>query len=234
MYYLMVKTHNKTGLKYLCQTKRKDPMKYTGSGIKWKAHLKKFGVDITTEILGVFESKKELSEAGIYYSNLWDVVANNEWANLKLEEGDGGDTSNTENWKKGMAARRSYSGKNNPNYGKSGSWSGKVGPIKGKKWYNDGHSEIFSENCPTGFLQGRLLYTCKYCKTECNQVNIKRWHDEYCKDNPNRKYKKSHLTGKTWWNNGQEQRKFLAPPDNTWSKGRIDIRGNNNPMRKQK
>jgi len=62
IYYLMVKTHNITGLKYLCQTKRKDPHKYLGSGLHWERHLNKHGKDITTEIIRECQSKDELKE----------------------------------------------------------------------------------------------------------------------------------------------------------------------------
>ncbi len=88
--YLYVKTHKITGLKYLGQTRAKDPHKYTGSGVYWKLHLDKHGVDYTTEILRECQSKEELKEWGIYYSNLWDVVESDDWANLKVEQGDGG------------------------------------------------------------------------------------------------------------------------------------------------
>jgi hypothetical protein len=89
IYYLMVKTHNTTGLKYLCQTKAKDPFKYKGSGKYWKLHIKKHGVDINTKILKECQTKNDLRNWGAYYSNLWNVVDSNEWANLMPELGDG-------------------------------------------------------------------------------------------------------------------------------------------------
>jgi hypothetical protein len=88
--YLCVKTHSLTGLKYLCQTKR-DPFKYNGSGKYWKLHLKKHGNLHHTTIIKECNSKEELKHWGIHYSTLWDVVNSDEWANLKPEEGDGGD-----------------------------------------------------------------------------------------------------------------------------------------------
>jgi hypothetical protein len=91
MIYLYVKTHNKTGLKYLGKTIQ-DPYKYPGSGKRWKRHIKKHGKDLTTEILLTTESKEELKETGLFFSKLWNVVESNEWANCKPEEGDGGDT----------------------------------------------------------------------------------------------------------------------------------------------
>lgn len=88
--YLYVKTHNKTGLKYLGQTSSKDPHKYPGSGVYWKLHLEKHGYDYSTEILKECKSKKEVIEYGKYYSELWNIVESDNWANLKIEQGDGG------------------------------------------------------------------------------------------------------------------------------------------------
>lgn len=88
--YLYVKTHNQTGLKYLGQTSAIDPHKYPGSGVYWKCHLKKYGYDYRTEILKECQTKEEIKEYGTYYSNLWNIVESDEWANLKVEQGDGG------------------------------------------------------------------------------------------------------------------------------------------------
>jgi hypothetical protein len=93
IYYLMVKTHKITGLKYLCQTKRKDPHKYLGSGTRWKYHLKKHGKTISTEIICECHSNAEIKERGLYFSELWDIVESKDWANLIPETGEGG--SNT-------------------------------------------------------------------------------------------------------------------------------------------
>lgn len=177
----MIKTHNKTGLKYLCQTKRKDPIKYTGSGSYWKLHLKNHGYDFSTEFLGIFEDFESLEKNGIYYSNLYKVVESEEWANLVEENGTGGDTSKTKGYIEGMKNRRRYNGKNNPNYGKPGSWTGKVGPMKGKIWYNNGKIEILTEFCPEGFVQGRLTFLCENCNRCFDNLNYKRFHGDNCK-----------------------------------------------------
>jgi hypothetical protein len=88
--YLYVKTHNKTGLKYLGKTIKKDPHKYSGSGKYWLRHLQQHGYDYTTEIIKECQNENDLIYWGLYYSGLWDVVKSNEWANLKEEAGDGG------------------------------------------------------------------------------------------------------------------------------------------------
>ena len=86
---LYKKTHNKTGLQYLGKT-NKDPFKYKGSGTIWKRHIDKHGYDVNTEILLETYDHNEIKKTGIYYSELWDIVNSDSWANLKPEEGDGG------------------------------------------------------------------------------------------------------------------------------------------------
>jgi hypothetical protein len=93
--YLCVKTHNITGLKYLCKTK-KDPFKYHGSGVDWKSHLNKYGYSHITEIIKICETNEELSFWGRYYSKIWNIVngqddfGNKIWANRIPETGGGG------------------------------------------------------------------------------------------------------------------------------------------------
>jgi hypothetical protein len=88
--YLYVKTHNTTGLKYLGKTVSQNPHLYPGSGIYWTRHLKTHGYDYTTKIIKECQTKEELKEWGLYYSQIWNVVESNEWANLRPETGDGG------------------------------------------------------------------------------------------------------------------------------------------------
>lgn len=95
---LMVKTHKKTKLKYLCKTESINPQKYLGSGVYWKRHLKEHGTDIDTEVIFETESKEEFKKIATQYSNQWNVVSSKEWANLKIEEGDGGDTVSKKIW----------------------------------------------------------------------------------------------------------------------------------------
>lgn len=67
IYYLYIKTHNITGLKYLGKT-TKDPYKYLGSGTDWLKHLKQYGTDITTDIVKTCLTSEEFSYWGRYYS----------------------------------------------------------------------------------------------------------------------------------------------------------------------
>lgn len=95
IYSLYKKTHNETGLQYLGYTKQ-DPFKYKGSGKIWRAHIAKHGYDVTTEVLHRTTNKEEIRVKGSHYSELWNIVESKEWANLKPEEADGGQTSSTE------------------------------------------------------------------------------------------------------------------------------------------
>lgn len=93
-YYLYIKT-SPLGLKYLGKT-TKDPLLYMGSGKIWKRHLKKHNLiakDIDTEI--IFETNKldDLIKIGIELSIKYNIVESKQWANLRIENGDGGDTS---------------------------------------------------------------------------------------------------------------------------------------------
>ena len=93
-YYLLLKTHNQTGLNYLCKFSegvKKSPHKYKGSGKYWKRHIKKHGYDVETKILYQGQSEQELSACAIFWSNVYDVVKNKKFANLIPENGlDGG------------------------------------------------------------------------------------------------------------------------------------------------
>lgn len=209
--YLYVKTHNKTGLKYLGKTVKKDPHSYPGSGKLWRRHLDKHGYDYSTEILLETDDINELKNSGIYYSNLWNVVESDEWANLVIERGDGGDTSNSLAFKEYVNSRVFPSGESNPFFGKTHSevtkqklseyakkqWSGipksnehkqKISvSLSGKPLTQDRKNKI-SESMKgriphnKGVVAGKIL--CVYCNREIGPIgNFNRWHGNNCKEN---------------------------------------------------
>lgn len=148
---LYLKTHNKTGLKYLGKTVG-DPYTYLGSGKRWLRHLAKHGNDITTEVLLETEDKTELSKVGQYYSTLWNVVKDQSFANMRPETGDGGDTSNCEAYKKGMK-KRDTSGSKNSMAGRSAIVEQNI------RWYNNGKDNIYVPEGtePSGYTSGRII-----------------------------------------------------------------------------
>lgn len=89
--YLMIKQHKITGLKYFCKTTKKDPVKYLGSGVYWREHLKEHGKFVQTIWCKLFDDKLELKEFAEFFSEEFDIVKSPLWANKKLENGlDGG------------------------------------------------------------------------------------------------------------------------------------------------
>lgn len=102
MHYLMIKTHNVTGLKYLCKTSSQNPYTYHGSGKHWKRHLKKYGRNISTEIVFQTEDIDEFNTKCLEYSKKYDVENSTDWANLIVETGlDGGRTHDDPYWLNG-------------------------------------------------------------------------------------------------------------------------------------
>lgn len=88
MYYLYIKQHNDTGLKYLGHTKQTNPFKYKGSGKYWLRHLIAHGNNVTTKILLKTDCLYCLKQTGLYFSTLFNIVNSAEWANLIPEQGD--------------------------------------------------------------------------------------------------------------------------------------------------
>jgi hypothetical protein len=208
--YLYVKTHNITGLKYLGKTVSNDPHSYPGSGTVWRRHLDKHGYDYTTEILLETDSHEELKKQGIYYSNLWNIVESTEWANLMIEQGDGGDTSQSEGWQLYYNNRRDYSGENNPFHGKthneetkallaekaSEQWKGVPKTKEHRHRIAEALTgQIFTKERKLKIslaTKGRIPYNkgkpaerfvCEHCnKNVGGASNFKRWHGDNCKD----------------------------------------------------
>lgn len=90
MIYLYVKTNTKTGLKYFGKTIQSDYESYKGSGVYWITHNNKHGWDYTTELIAQFEDIEKAKEFAINFSKENNIVESNEWANLKIEDVEGG------------------------------------------------------------------------------------------------------------------------------------------------
>lgn len=137
MIYLYIKTHNQTGLKYFGKTIRKDPFKYKGSGVRWNRHLEKHGNDVNTVIIAEFDDPELAKEFAIKFSKDNHIVESDDWANLKIEELQGGWSHITNAMRRAFGKRQKgipkteehkkhisenhqdVSGVNNPMYGKT-------------------------------------------------------------------------------------------------------------------
>lgn len=211
-YYLYKKTHNQTGLKYLGKTET-DPYTYKGSGTRWNNHLSVHGNDVSTEVLRECESNDEIRYWGEYYSNLWNVVESDEWANLKAESGDGGSYPHREETKKLLSEIK----RGLPAHNKGKPWSEERkqrqagmnskenNPMFGKVFVNNGVSNLAinrTDPIPEGYVLGAI-----------QKMGEKKGRPG--DSNPN--------FGKHWITNGVENKmlsKQLAIPEG-WQKGRV-------------
>jgi len=195
---LLIKTHNKTGLKYLCYTQKEDHNSYHGSGLRWKRHIKKHGYDVSTFLILETDDFEVLKTKGLEFSKLYDVVDSNEWANMIPESGDGGSsTKNTiwitngvndkiiknnrkipEGWTKGRtncifndsSNQKKFNSIKNQNYIKKI----KVKKEKQKKiLVKRTHSEA-------AFEISRRIYICENCNKKCLHHNYHKKHGKKC------------------------------------------------------
>jgi hypothetical protein len=85
--YLYVKQHKITGIKYFGVTKKKDPFRYNGSGVRWGRHISKHGKEHikTIEVWG-FDDPDICKEFALKFSYDNDIVNSPEWANLIVED----------------------------------------------------------------------------------------------------------------------------------------------------
>lgn len=164
MIYLYVKTHNKTGLKYLGKTKSADPHRYPGSGKVWRRHLKKYGYDYTTEIIFQTECEKEFAKKAEYYSQVFGVDESKYWANLMPERGDGGDTSaffdEVVRKKQSEGAIRGNKSRSLSEKTREKQRQANLGRDYGKIWITDGRDSKMwprDEKIPDGWARGRTV-----------------------------------------------------------------------------
>jgi hypothetical protein len=86
---LYIKQHSLTGMRYFGKTIREDIYDYLGSGVKWWNHLNVYGKEYveTIWVSDWFENPIELQQFALAFSEIFDIVDSNEWANLKEEDG---------------------------------------------------------------------------------------------------------------------------------------------------
>lgn len=139
---LLVMTHRQTGLKYFCKTcKISKAQSYKGSGVYWSKHLKIYGRDIQTEVLGFYKDRERLVTAAISFSIQNNIVESPLWANRIIENGLDGAQPGPLNHRYGKPhpnkggtrpeLKGRYVGKLNPMYGKPSPMRGVARP-KGK------------------------------------------------------------------------------------------------------
>lgn len=115
---------------YFCKSTKKNIESYTGSGVKWKSLVKKYGRKNikTLWVSDWYTDPHEIQKVALHFSKENNIVDSEMWANLKPEDGlSGGSTSEIqsnpetkrkrlETWKKNGT---NWFGENNPMFGKS-------------------------------------------------------------------------------------------------------------------
>lgn len=86
---LYIKQHRATGLRYFGKTER-DVNKYHGSGLYWRNHLKQHGKHVDTIWSEKFTDSSLCQEFAEFFSEFFDIVDSDEWANLIPEDSKGG------------------------------------------------------------------------------------------------------------------------------------------------
>ena len=183
MIYLYLKKHNKTGLKYLGKTTQ-DPFTYRGSGVYWKNHIKKYGNDVTTEILFQSNDIQEIKKQGLKFSEKWNVVDSKDFANLMEENGVGGKTKTS--FKKGhIPYNKGQTGKKNPLVSQYWINWREQNPDYKSKWkcnQRAGISDEVRENRRNDMIvKNKTKVECPHCNKTGNIANMKRWHMDNCK-----------------------------------------------------
>lgn len=87
--YLYIKEHAITGMKYFGKTTRLDIESYLGSGVYWNNHLKIHGKKHvkTLWISKPFTDENDIKEFAVFFSEEFDIVNSDKWANLIVEDG---------------------------------------------------------------------------------------------------------------------------------------------------
>lgn len=181
--YLYLKTHKTTGLKYLGMTTQ-DPFKYCGSGDRWLRHLKKHGNNIHTEILFESQDEHEFSRVALEYSEKFDVVNSEEFANLVPEDGRLGCFGIVHS-KEGLrriaeSSKKRNQGPNNPMFGRTHTPETKrliSEQTKGKMLGVPKSAETKRK-----MSESTRMNTCPHCATSYRGSGIYRWHFDNCKE----------------------------------------------------
>ena len=175
--YLYVKTHNITGLKYFGKT-TKDPFRYKGSGKVWSQHLRDFGDNVSTEIVGHFTNREECAIAARRFSEENDIANSDKWANL-IPETLGGWNTNPHKGKQTMYERYGA------DYYKRIATRGRDGTSRTSLSEETKEKIRNHPNCSIGGKKNQGLVRekvkCPHCMKEGARNVMLRWHFENCK-----------------------------------------------------
>lgn len=201
--FLYIKKHTITGKLYFGKTVG-NVSKYNGSGIYWKNHIKKYGHQyIETLWYCYFTDICTLVETALNLSNIMGITKDKNWCNQIEENGlTGGFTmvnNNIELREKAIETRiknkktwkRTETSKKNISKEMKGYWDSEEGRKRKKKLRENTYKEFLESFIgPPKPLSVRKLnseiISCPHCGNLGTYSNMKRWHFDSCKSNPNR------------------------------------------------
>ena len=215
--HLYIKTHNITGLKYFGKTVQ-NPYKYKGSGTYWRRHIETHGNNVTTEVIGSYTNKEDCMKDAIAFSMNNNIAESVEWANLKIESLDGGDTSTTEGYIKALPIIRKHH--------------------KSSRWWNNGSDQVFQEIPPdASYISGRLPFNNRGATIGTDKQRGKMWvnnsqtevmvhanqiPDGYVRGRLGSCFpRRGDAKGTVWWNNGTTEKMSKTQPDSSYTRGRL-------------
>jgi hypothetical protein len=192
---LYIKQHSITKLKYFGKTTR-DPLKYKGSGVDWRLHLKENGSEhiITLWVSEPYTDKDAIMEFALAFSRDNNIVESELWANRKIENGlDGGSYGPSKKKGKPSGKKGEPSKKKGKTYGKQQNPSKKPSHMIGKTpsdaTRNKQSASHMGKNSPRkGKTYGKQQnpapkITCPHCGKTGGSV-MTRYHFDNCKKKP--------------------------------------------------
>ena len=195
--YLYIKQHSVTGIKYFGKTTQ-DPYQYKGSGKYWKNHINKHGKEFveTIWLSEPYTNKDLLSEFALFFSEEYDIVKSDKWANLNPENGlDGGQSGPRSDETKAKISASNIGKKQKPhsaesNEKRSKTLTGKTRSIEtkakitatltGKTHSVETKAKMSASH--TGNIKPKVK--CPHCNFIGGGGAMKQWHFDNCKLRP--------------------------------------------------
>lgn len=224
---LYIKQHKITGLMYFGKTTKSDVVKYKGSGKYWIRHLNKHGYNVETLwISELFLDEALLIEFAEFFSETFNIVESDKWANIKPENGlDGAPIGNavTQETKdkisKSLVGRPSIKSKYEMKEDAEIRSQRYRNISAGTIWVNNGLVSKRVKEIPEGWLLGRL---------KSNNIGDKKLGSKNSNGNNTR--------GKVIYNNGIQHAFYVegTQPEG-WVRGKMDgFQGGTGAMKKGK
>lgn len=190
--YIYLTTDLLNGRKYIGKHKAKqfEPHRYLGSNKHLKSRIAKYGKEnFTCEMLQECFTFEELNEAEKYWIAKYDAFNSDEFYNLALGgEGGAGVMRNRISITDGNIEKRIFKTEPIPegfHVGRlprdcgakiSAAKKGKPSKSKGKIWINNGVEQTMANECPEGWVEGRLKVNRK-CKLLYNNGTVNKWFE---------------------------------------------------------